>query len=294
MKYICSLFLLITYHSATAIAGTHHDLADFREMRRMQLDTDTVVRKQSVSVGMSYGSDASFFGRTSLVKFPYFTADAIYNTKSGFFMYGSLWKVSGSVPKVDEFDAGGGYNFRFKKFSGNVSYTHFFIDDNARVIKSASSNDFEIKNAFDWKFVKSSISADYLFGKASDIFLSFNLSKYFESSFSIFDNTDYLSFNPSVNFIFGTQNFVEHYSNTQRYNRDLVDGYTYIADENQTAGPNRVFNPLNYSLKLPLAYNRAHYTFEASWKYSIPVNVEGPNLHQNNTFFNLTFYYVFY
>jgi hypothetical protein len=51
---------------------------------------------------------------------------------------------------------------------------------------------------------------------------------------------------------------------------------------------------LNYSFKIPLAYNMPHYTLEASYKYSIPVNVEGALKNRRESFFNFTFYYVFY
>ena len=34
---------------------------------------------------------------------------------------------------------------------------------------------------------------DYLFGKASDYFITLNTSKYIESNFGIFDDKDYLS-----------------------------------------------------------------------------------------------------
>jgi hypothetical protein len=58
-------------------------------------DTDTVVKKSSVSAGISYGSDALFFGRTGPIKYPFMSADMIFNAKPGFFIYGSALKVLG-------------------------------------------------------------------------------------------------------------------------------------------------------------------------------------------------------
>jgi hypothetical protein len=55
-----------------------------------------------------------FFGRTGPVKYPFVTADLIYNTKSGIFLYGSAFKVLGYAP-VDEVDVGGGYFYKFSK-----------------------------------------------------------------------------------------------------------------------------------------------------------------------------------
>ena len=261
-------------------------------------DSDsTVFRKRSITAGVNFGSDFQFFGRTGPITYPYLSTDAIYNFKSGFFLYGSGVKVLGYKPLVDELDVGGGYFFTYlKKISGSISYTRFiFNKDAADVIKSASSNDINLKSTFNWKFAKSSVTFDYLFGKANDYFITINTSKYIETDWSIFDDKDYLTFNPTISGIFGTQNFVGNYASN----------YSFFLNNNPPPAPgtkdleankynNGRFTALNYSFKLPIAYNRPHYTIEASWKYSIPVDVEGILKNRHELFFNLTFYYVFF
>jgi hypothetical protein len=285
---ICTAVNAVTLRLPFSISKSTHIIAD----------SDTVFRKQSVSVGVNYGSDFLFFGRTGPIKYQFLSTDAIYNTKSGFFVYSSAVKVLGYNPLIDEIDLGAGYLFNYsKKFTGTISYTRFFFNkDAAAVIKSASSNDINFKNTFDWKFAKSSITGDYLFGDANDYFITLSTSKYIETSWSVFDDKDYLSFNPTISAIFGTQNFVQKYSRDNPDKFDLDDLYL------STSGlvsrfpryDNGRFNALNYSIKLPISYNRPHYTFEASWKYSIPVNVEGQLKNRHEVFFNLTFYYVFF
>ncbi|MBS1527840.1 MAG: hypothetical protein JST19_19505, partial [Bacteroidetes bacterium] len=66
MRYICILFFLGICLSTEAGVNKHTALS--RRRFAITADTDTVARKQSVSVGISYGSDASFFGRTGPVK----------------------------------------------------------------------------------------------------------------------------------------------------------------------------------------------------------------------------------
>jgi hypothetical protein len=264
------------------------------------LDTDKAAspKKQSVSAGVNYGTDASFFGRTSPVSYPYLTTDLIYNTKFGLFVYASAWKVFGSPPAFDEFDLGGGYSYKFTPdIKGAISYTHFKFSDQAQIIKSASSNDINFKNSFDWKLLKTTITMDYLFGKSNDFFLSISHSHYFESNFNIFDEKDYLTFEPSFNVIYGTQNFVEYFSYQHSFFDDKDDPNKPHGKQpypNDYALKNTQFNPLNYNFRLPLAYNRPHYTIEAAYKYSIPVNVQGSLFNANESFFYLTFYYLFY
>jgi hypothetical protein len=296
MKYLCLLFF-VAGSNALYAAGINWSAFTNRG-HQLVADTDTIIRKQSVSVGVSYGSDALFFGRTGPIKYPFFTGDAIYNSKSGLFVYASVLKVLGYAP-VDEVDIGGGYFYKLSKsFSGAASYTRFIFNKNANVIKSASSNDINIKNAYDWKISKSTVILDYLFGKTNDIFVTVSQSKYFETSWSIFDDQDYLSFNPSVNLIIGTQNFVQRYEVDHNYptviSPDILQHIDPSTARLNSARRNREFNILNYSFKVPIAYNRPHYTLEASWRYSMPVNVEGSLKNRRESFFNFTFYYLFY
>ena len=295
MRYYLVLILFIT--SIAANAAVVKPMPAIGGTRQAHPDTDTVFRKRSVSVGINYGSDVLFFGRTGPVKYPFMSTDVIYNTKTGFFMYGSAVKVLGYNPLVDEFDLGGGYFYKYGKFvSGTLSYTRFlFVKTAADVIKSASSNDINFKNSFDYKIAKTSVTADYLFGKSNDFFLTFSTSKYIEPKWTIFTDDDYISFNPGISAIFGTQNFVGKYSRDHPNRFELAE-IGAIPPEGSPLRPynNGRFNALNYSVKLPVAYNRPHYTIEAAWKYSIPVNVEGELKNRHEVFFNLTFYYLFF
>jgi hypothetical protein len=295
MRYFCLLVFLFTcdaLHAAKAKLCLYADTG-------MQAKTDTVdsvVRKASISAGVSYGNDVQFFGRTGPIKYPYVTTDVIYNTKNGFFLYTYGLKVLGYNPLFDEIDLGGGYLYHYSKhFTGTVSFTHFFFNrDAAQVIRSASSNDINWKNTYDFGFFKSSIVLDYLFGQENDFFSTLNVTKHFESKFSIFNDKDYLTLDPVVSTIMGTQNFVERYATDHAYRLDIDNIYVDNPDEPHMPHINSRFNELNYSFKVPIAYNMPHYTLEFAYKYSIPVNVAGLLKNHHESFYYLTFYYVFY
>ena len=140
---------------------------------------------------------------------------------------------------------------------------------------------------------------DYLYGQSNDFFLTIGHSHYFESNFNIFDDKDYITFEPSFNVILGTQNFVENFSYKHDFFFDHDDPSKPPPNgkpvyPNDYAEKNTEFNVLDYYFRLPISYNRPHYTIEASYKYSIPVNVQGSLFNSNESFFNLTFYYLFY
>lgn len=298
MRHIIALLFLVTSGWVNTFAATAH----YFNPGRMVADTDTTSKKQSASIGVSYGSDASFFGRTNQTKYPFYTTDFIYNTKFGLFVYGSAWKVVNSAPVIDETDLGIGYSYHpTKKFQGSISYTKFLFDKNTQILKSASSNDINFNNSYNWKILKTGVIMDYLFGKSDDFFVTLSNSHYFESSFGVFDNKDYLTFTPAFNIILGTQNFVQRFSKDHDFFHDADNNASPAApppppppNEDDYSKANRSFNILDYNIKIPIAYNRPHYTIEASYKYSIPVNVQGYLTTRNQSFFNLTFYYVFY
>jgi hypothetical protein len=294
MKYFCVVLFLLTCNAvnATAELRLYHDTT----VSSTADTTDTVIRKMSISAGVVYGSDVQFFGRTGPITYPFVSTDVIYNTKNGFFAYASALKVLGYNPLFDEIDLGAGYLYKIsKQFSGTASYTRFLFNrDAAQVIKSASANDINLKNTFDWKFAKSSIVLDYLFGNENDVFVTINTTKHFESSFNIFDDKDYLTLDPTITAILGTQNFVERYAMDHQYQMQQNNIFFSNPNDPHQARDNSQFNALNYNIKIPIAYNRPHYTFEFSYKYSIPVNVEGALMNRHESFYNLTFYYVFY
>lgn len=290
MKFIRVLFFFVIAIGTNASAAK---LLLPKTSITLYADTDTIIRKKSISVGLNFGSDAMFFGRTGPIRYPFYSADVIYNTKIGFFAYGSVLRLIGYRTSIDEIDIGGGYLYRpSKKFSGSISYTRFIFNKYQRIIESATNNDINFKNAYDWGPFKSTVVLDYLFGRSNDFFVTLSQSKYFEPNWRLFSDNDYLTFTPTVSMILGTQNFVQTYSldHQERFLSTSIIKNDYSPYEYN----NGRFNALNYSFKLPIAYNRPHYTFEFAYKYSIPVNVEGALRNRRESFYNLTLYYLFY
>jgi len=111
MKYFCVVLFLFTCNAVNAAA----ELRPYTDTTiKSTADTDTVIRKMSISAGVVYGSDVQFFGRTGPITYPFVSTDVIYNTKNGFFAYGSALKVLGYNPLFDEIEQG-----TYTKFQSN-------------------------------------------------------------------------------------------------------------------------------------------------------------------------------
>ena len=89
MRRLLIIFLVISGSAVSAAATAIMPLSIAHG--RITADTDTVARKASVSLGVNYGSDVQFFGRTGPIKYPYMAGDAIYNFKSGFLFMARWW-----------------------------------------------------------------------------------------------------------------------------------------------------------------------------------------------------------
>src|SRR5476649_1283768 len=100
MRYLVLLLFLIICNTLSAAGLKLPFIAD--KPVRLVADTDTVFRKRSVSVGVNYGSDIQFFGRTGPFTYPFLSTDAVYNAKTGFFLYGSAVQVLGYDEIADE------------------------------------------------------------------------------------------------------------------------------------------------------------------------------------------------
>ncbi len=112
MKFLRILFFLTLITAADSSAAR---LLLPKGNYVLYADTDTIIRKKNISVGLNFGSDAMFFGRTGPIRYPFYSADFIYNTKKGFFIYGSALRLIGYHTSVDEIDIGGGYLYRPSK-----------------------------------------------------------------------------------------------------------------------------------------------------------------------------------
>jgi hypothetical protein len=240
----------------------------------------TSKKTRTIFFGLTYGNNSSYLGRYQTEVLPYYSADISYKSKSGFWLSMFAYDIKNSTAFVDEVDVMSGWNIDLsKRVDASVFYTRFFFMESTELIKASVQNTASASVGLDWSHLYSKITGHYIFGDTDDFFLVLDNSRYFELT-EIFNKDDYLSLEPKISIIAGTQTFVDtHYLNQ---GTPLIRPGGGPPKGNPGSGAvvppgtessRTVFDVLSYEFSLPVAYNTGKFSFEVTGRYSIPVNL---------------------
>lgn len=162
---------------------------------------------------VTFMSDAVFMGRRDSVPAPYLMPSLGYFHKSGFFADASIsYLISSEDSRVDLALLTGGFTFDQNRFSGTISGTAYFFNDESYNVRSETSGNLSGQITYNWGILESSLSAMSYFNRegASDFFTGVTLGKTWT------DSAKKWMIRPSVSAYAGTQYFYEAYYNTSR------------------------------------------------------------------------------
>jgi len=265
-----------TYPSTPSLKGKNQRSQNSIEP---EVEQDSTRKKtRNLFLGLNYGSNSSFLGRYQAEILPYYMTDISYKSKTGFWLSLFAFDINNSLTFVDEVDVMGGWNVDLsKRVDASFFYTRYFFTESTELIKESVANTATASLGLDWSYVYTKITGHYIFGGAHDFFLVFDNSRYIEFP-DLFRKDNYLSFEPKISIIAGTQTFVDtHYINQGsplprppgRGNPRGGGGTpTSTVESSRTT-----FNVLSYEFICPVAYNIGKFSFELNGRYSIPVNL---------------------
>lgn len=258
--------------------------------RRLPTDSVEVVAKpdsiskkiRAVFFGLTYGNNSSFLGRYQTEILPYYSADISYKSKTGFWLSLMGYDIRNDAVFLDEVDAMAGWSMDLsKRVDASIYYTRYFFNGSSGLIKSSVANTAAGSLGLDWGILYTKLTSYYIFGGANDFFLVLDNSRYIEFP-HIFSRDDYISIEPKISVISGTQTFVDtHYVNrgtplfehpgnsSAAHGKPMQGGPSVTAVESART----TFNILSYEFSLPVAYNTGNFSFELNGRYSIPVNL---------------------
>ena len=271
---------------------------------------DTSAVGNVFSAGIGYGNTANYYGQTTAARLPYGSFDVTFKGASGLWAAASALKLFNTSDGISEVDLSAGYDFPIlKRLEGSLSYTRFIFPENSPLPQSLNPNTLSAGLIGDAKWFESSLYGDYVFGKAdsSDIFVTFSNSKLIDLG-SVFSKNDYITIEPSVQFTGGTQILSTSTTTTSSSgsggsgglfgsSRRLLGGKNIPGsqqNEQVTTVYSSKFSLITTNFRLPVAYNRAHYSLEAAYQLSVPnKNFEGID-HKAQSYFTLGFNYYFF
>ena len=212
---------------------------------------------------VSYISDNVFMGRRDSIAAPYLFPSIGYYNKSGFFADASLSFLTGSeANRVDLILVSAGYNFNSNNFSGGISGTAYFFNDESYNVMSSVFGDLTGIISYDFEVMEA----------------TFSLSSYFNDDSStdfitglMFDRTFYainknLMIIPSISLYAGTQYFYEQYYRSSRFGNRKGKSMGNSGSETEESNMINIdevqeFKVLNIELAIPLHYNYRHFIF---------------------------------
>ena len=212
---------------------------------------------------VSYISDNVFMGRRDSIAAPYLFPSIGYYNKSGFFADASLSFLTGSeANRVDLLLLSTGYIFNLNKFSGGISGTAYFFNEESFNVMSSVLGDLTGIVSYDFEVMEASFSLSGYFndGSSTDIITGLMLDRTF---YAINKN---LMIDPSISLYAGTQHFYQQYYNSSRLGNRKGNGMGNSGSG--AAEPNMInidevekFKVLNIELAIPFHYSYRHFFF---------------------------------
>ena len=254
----------------------------------------------TLTFGLVYANNADYYGQTAEELIPYAAVAASWKLRSGFYFTGLVYHLlndtSGNVFSATNF--GAGYSFAINKhWTAGIGYNHTFYPTYSPFLQASNPDNASLSIGYE-NFLDSKVTADYAFGKTQDVFVTLGTGK--QISLGSIGSRDLITFTPSVEVVAGTQHFYQTYLVEKRL-RDSVLGLLLNpilggGPDNQSSSVTTVntqFNLISYTLKCPLAYNRAHYLIEVQYQLSVLSSQAQSGAGKANSFISFSFYYQF-
>lgn len=245
--------------------------------RKVPYDSVETKDRSEVRVGLRYTSDYFFMGRNASTPAPYLTPSLAYHHKSGAFIRGSFsYLTAEEQQRIDLISFTGGYDYYGDKLALGASLTEYIFSEESFVVQAEMSTYLNGYVGYDFGVFMLFADASLGVSDASDLFLTFDISRMF------FTLHNHLSISPSLAMNMGTQRYYSEYYeyrspqsgfNGRGYGKGSGGQQTqtqptaevYIQESDQ-------FQLLNYEASLQLTYKFDPFRVFAIGTWTFPVN----------------------
>ncbi len=249
-KYIFSIVVVALLFIEVSAQNNENSVKEMAEKEVSYILTD-----------VSYISDAVFMGRRDSIAAPYLFPSIGYYDKSGLFIdVSASYLTSSTESRIDLFLVSAGYLFGSKKWSGGLSATGYFFNEDSYSVQSEMTANINGLLSYDFKVFEVALSASSYFntGGSTDVFSELQLGRTFKA-----DNDRFL-IKPTFSVGFGTQNFYETYYQSSRLgNRKGTKpvGQHQSSSNSIVINEATQFNILNVELSSPIQYYYKSFIF---------------------------------
>ena len=259
---------------------------------------DSAKAKSTLTAGITACNNADYYGQRAQESLPYVAAAATYRFGFGLYFTGMAYRLlHDTTHAISAENIGVGTALKFsEKLSADLSYSHTFYPGFSPFLQAANPDNATVSLTYE-NWLSSTASADYAFGKSTDMFVTVGTGK--TINLGSIGKKDVITFTPSFDVVGGTQHFYQTYLTEKRLQDSLLGILLPPLTGDQVPGSSNFtktitqFNVLSYNLKLPVAYNRAGYLFEVQYQVSLLSDKAETGAGKINSFLSVSFYYQF-
>lgn len=227
-------------------------------------------RESYFKLDLNYLNDLVYLGRKDSIAVPYLTATVGYYHRSGLFLTGALsYLPSPSESRIDLFTLNAGYDFEINNiFSGSIYGEKYFYNQSSNSIKSDIKGILGASITANLAAVRFGVDAGISMAAKTDFTTTLGASHLF----TIGEEDNSFSLNPTFNVNFSTLNFYEGITNKKFGRKHLINNPTYLSISSTTIASKQGFNLMEYEISIPLEYKRNNLVFYLTPYYAIPKN----------------------
>lgn len=236
----------------------------------------------NVFLGINYGSNYLYYGRTITENKPYYSADIMLLHKSGFWAAAAAYHLFNEVPYVNFYDLSLGWQNNFNTWlDGGITFTRFNFPKAGTDGTNLGFTFWTVQAGFDWQFLYTSINSSVLTGDEVNFYLIMKNSRYFQTK-KFANNKMYFSFDPSFTFVAGTQ---EYYKVTV-LRRPIGRWPGRIIVEES-----RNFELLDFQLTFPATFNWGNISIEPAITYYRPISISYNDFAKEGFYFYFSLFF---
>ncbi len=269
-----------------------------------QEEDSVIPKKRYYMVGSSWGSNTSFFGRNSDIRYPFISLDLSYTSKKGFWASSAIYHTGS---RFDGISGTAGWNYKWgDRWDGSTSYSRYVFKSNSALLASVASHLISSTVSYDWSYVYTSLNSSVISGQTNDAFVSLSNSRYWEKK-KILSTDDYISVEPRIRVIAGTQYFSALYTErlinnppppsgiakpgkgNQKKDTQPAPAPAPVVAETKTPG----FGIINYDFYVPVAYTKGDLTLEVTSTFTVPVRLPATDQSRPQFIWGASVYYIF-
>jgi hypothetical protein len=236
--------------------------------------THTTAKKissHSFYSGVGYGSNMLYSGYSLSKDQPYYSTDLLYSFKRKWTASFSIYNLNGEQPAIAFYDFSIGYRHIFNHlFDAGITLSNYFTSKSIQNQYFGNFSYLTVSGGLDWKIVYTKAVYSTILDSEGGHYLQLKNSHFFVTPDFIKDRA-YISFNPTVNFVFGDLYKLGIFT-TDNQGTGFGPGFLNPGEPETVEAYSSSFGLMDLELSLPVSLNYGKLSLDIEPLYYLPIH----------------------